>query len=259
MKFYRSIATAALAVLIVAGALLFSVNSFDAPSVAAQSTLPAAVAQPGAGTRTVTVVGEGKVSLTPDIAETNIGVEVLRPSVQEATSAAEEVMQSILTALEEQGIAEKDIQTSGYSVYAERYGPDGPLADEETNYRVSNNVQVTIRNIDSVGEVLDAAVEAGANNIYGVNFLVEDPSGVESEARQSAFEDARSKAEELAGLSDSALGQVLNISEIIGNAGYYQSNFAMADSAGYGGGGGGFAPGQQDLVMQLQITFELTQ
>ena len=253
MKIYRFMTTVALAALVVAGAVLFSVNSFDAPSAAAQGTLP----EPAV--RTVTVVGEGTVSLTPDIAETNIGVEVMRASVQEATSAAEELMQSILSALAEQGIAEEDIQTSGYSVYAERYGPEGPLADDETQYRVSNNVQVTIRDIDSVGEVLDAAVEAGANNIYGVNFRVEDPSGVESEAREAAFTDAREKASELASLSDAQLGQVMSISEIIGNAGFYQSSFDTSAMASGLGGGGGFAPGEQDLVMQLQITFELTQ
>ncbi len=253
MKIYRFMTTVALAALVVAGAVLFSVNSFDAPSAAAQGTLPETTV------RTVTVVGEGTVSLTPDIAETNIGVEVMRASVQEATSAAEELMQSILSALAEQGIAEEDIQTSGYSVYAERYGPEGPLADDETQYRVSNNVQVTIRDIDSVGEVLDAAVEAGANNIYGVNFRVEDPSGVESEAREAAFTDAREKASELASLSDAQLGQVMSISEIIGNAGFYQSSFDTSAMASGLGGGGGFAPGEQDLVMQLQITFELTQ
>ena len=258
MKIYRLVATLSLAALVV-GTVLFGTGNLGALDAAAQSTIPAALAQQATVTRSVTVVGEGTVSLTPDIAETNIGVEVLRPSVQEATAAAEELMQSILSALEEQGIAEDDIQTSGYSVYAERYGPEGPLADDETQYRVSNNVQVTIRNIDNVGEVLDAAVEAGANNIYGVNFRVEDPSSVESEAREAAFADAREKASELATLSDAQLGQVITISEIIGNAGFYQSNFAAADMASGLGGGGGFAPGEQDMVMQLQITFALTQ
>lgn len=259
MKIYRYVATLSLAALVVAGTLLFGANNFGVPNAAAQnSTLPAALAQPDSTMRTVTVVGEGEVSLTPDVAETNIGVEVMRESVQEATSAAEELMESILSALEEQGIVEADVQTSGYSVYAERYGPEGPLADDQTNYRVSNNVQVTIRDIDSVGEVLDAAVEAGANNIYGVNFRVEDPSNVESDAREAAFASAREKATELATLSDAELGQVLSISEIIGNAGFYQSNFAASEAVGLGGGGG-FSPGEQDLVMQLQITFELVQ
>lgn len=208
--------------------------------------------------RAITVVGEGKVSISPDIARAQIGVEVMMPSVKAASDANKELLDAVLAALIDQGIAEEDIQTSGFSVYAERFGPEGPLPADQTNYRVSNNVAVVVRDLAKLGDVLDAAIEAGANNIYGVEFSLDDPSVVESEARQSAVEDARAKAEELAELTGVTVGEVVNISEVIGNAGgYYTSNFAEM-SRGLGGGGSTpISPGQLELVMQLQVTYAI--
>lgn len=225
------------------------------PTVSAQSTESSATL-PG----TITVVGEGKVSIRPDVARAQIGVEVMMSSVKEASEANREQLEAVLTALAEQGIAEADIQTSGFSVYAERFGPSGPLPTDEVNYRVSNNVSVTVRDLDALGTVLDAAIEAGANNIYGVEFSLEDPSVIESEARQSAVTDAKEKAEELAGLTGVTVGNVVGISEVIGSSGgYYSSNFAEA-SRGLGGGGGApISPGELELIMRLQITYAIGQ
>ncbi|NJN83649.1 MAG: SIMPL domain-containing protein [Caldilineaceae bacterium] len=141
--------------------------------------------------RTITVVGQGKVKTKPDVAQANIGVEIIQPSVSEASAENKIVIEEILAALKENGVASEDIQTSGFSVWAERYGPEGPLSEDETRYHVSNNVSVTIRDLDSVGEVLDAAVEAGANNIFGVQFFRESVTELESEARAKAVDVAR--------------------------------------------------------------------
>lgn len=207
--------------------------------------------------RSITVVGEGKVSISPDIARAQIGVEVMMASVKEASDANKELLDAVLAALQAQGIEEQDIQTSGFSVYAERFGPDGPLPADQTNYRVSNNVSVTVRDLATLGDVLDAAIEAGANNIYGVEFSLDDPSTIESEARASAVEDARAKAEELAELTGATIGDVVSVSEVIGNAGgYYSSNFAEA-SRGMGGGSTPISPGQLELIMQLQVTYAI--
>lgn len=212
----------------------------------------------GTPNRAITVVGEGKVSISPDIARAQIGVEVMMPSVKEASDANKELLDAVLAALIDQGIAEEDIQTSGFSVYAERFGPEGPLPADQTNYRVSNNVAVVVRDLAKLGDVLDAAIEAGANNIYGVEFSLDDPSVVESEARQSAVEDARAKAEELAELTGVTVGDVVNISEVIGNGGgYYTSNFAEMGRGLGGGGSTPISPGQLELVMQLQVTYAI--
>lgn len=219
----------------------------------AQSTLPVTTLP-----RTITVVGEGKVSISPDIARAQIGVEVMLASVKEASDANKELLDAVLATLAAQGIAEGDIQTSGFSVYAERFGPDGPLPADQTNYRVSNNVSVTVRDLATLGDVLDAAIEAGANNINGVEFSLDDPSTVESDARRSAVEDARAKAEDLAELTGATIGEVVTVSEVIGNGGgYYSSNFADASRAMGGGGSTPISPGQLELVMQLQVTYAI--
>ena len=206
--------------------------------------------------RTITVVGEGTVKIKPDIAQANIGVEVIRPTVKAASSGAKDSMDAVLQALKEQGVDEKDIQTSGFSVWTERpYGPEGP--SDEVLYHVSNQVAVTIRDLDTVGTVLDAAIEAGANNIYGVTFSLADPRQVESRARKEAVANAQAKAQELATLNDVEVGDVVSVSEVIGGRGGYYTSVVReaAVAAGMGGGGGPIAPGELEFTLQLEIVY----
>jgi len=247
------VATTSVAVLLLAGVLVFARTGF-APSAAQARTVAETTSTLS---RTITVVGEGTVKIKPDIAQANIGVEVVRATVKAASSGAKESMDAVLKALKEQGVDEKDIQTSGYSVWTERpYGPEGPSGDEVL-YHVSNQVAVTIRDLDTVGTVLDAAIEAGANNIYGVTFNLADPSQVESEARKEAVADAQAKAQELATLNDIKLGDVVSVSEVIGGrGGYYAGGVREAAvSAGLGGGGGPISPGELELTLQLEIVY----
>ena len=119
----------------------------------------------------ITVVGEGSSAVEPDIAVANIGVQVANADVRAASDEAEESMNAVIAAIQEQNVAEEDIQTSGFSIFAE-FSP-APAASEQPQtplYRVSNNVNVTIRVLDQVATILDAAIGAGANNIFGVNF-----------------------------------------------------------------------------------------
>lgn len=207
--------------------------------------------------RTITVVGEGKVSIRPDVARANIGVDVLKNSVKEASAENKTVLDAVLAALKEQGIAEKDIQTSGYSIYAERYGNEGPLPENKVNYRVSNNVSVIIRDLDKVGAVLDAAVEAGANNIYGIEFILSDASKAKAEARKQAIANAKEKATELAGLTDVKVGAVVSVSEIVGNMGGYYSAGVAELARAQGGGGTPVVPGETEVAVQLQVVYAI--
>ncbi len=206
----------------------------------------------------VTVVGEGTVSIQPDIATASIGVEVVRPTVREASVAAEAIMEEVQSALLSQNIDETDIQTMHFSIFAERFGPGGLLDENDVRYRVSNTVFITIQDLESIGDVLDAAIDAGANNIYGVDFSLADPASVESEARAKAVADAFGKAEELAELIGVGVGEVMGISEIIGQGGgFFGGNFSRMAAAEMGGGAGPISPGELNLTMQLQITYEL--
>jgi uncharacterized protein YggE len=155
----RSIGIAAfvLAIALVAGVVLGRGNF--APQIAqAQTEMD--------HSRTVTVVGEGVVKIKPDIAQVTISVEVVKPTVKEASGEANAIIDSVMAALSEAGVEEKDIQTSGFSIWVERvYGPDGSFDDEQNRYHVNNSVFATLRDLETVGAILDSAIEAGANNI----------------------------------------------------------------------------------------------
>lgn len=209
--------------------------------------------------RTITVVGEGKITIKPDIAQTNIGVEVVASSVREASTETASIMKAVLAALKAQGVADGDIQTSGYNVWVERpYGPDGPQPDKVL-YHTGNNVQVTVRDLDKLAAILDAAIEAGANNIYGVTFSLADPDRVMADGRGKAIKDARAKAEALAQMNQVKLGEVVSVSEIIGgDRGYYPNSASRGLGGGDGlGGGGPISAGELGLTIQLQVTYAL--
>jgi uncharacterized protein YggE len=249
------------AVLLVTGMLAVTLLNPNPARVAAQEPSPALQAQAGAP-RTITVVGEGQVKIKPDVAQINIGIEVVGDTVKAASSQGAETMTAVMDALKAQGVEDKDMQTSGYSVWVERpYGPEGPAMDKAPIYHVNNTVNVTIRALDKVGSVLDAAIEAGANNIYGVTFSVADPKPLQAQAREKAVADAHARAEELAGLNNVQLGQVVSVSEVIGGGpgGYYPgfSQLPMAAEGMGGGGGGPISPGELQMTAQLQVTYAI--
>ena len=250
----RSIVLASIGTLALVGMLVAAVLMLPARSANAQD---ATVAPVQVLPRTITVVGEGQVKVEPDIARINIGVEVIRPTVREASDANEELLSGVLTALQAAGVAEDDIQTSGFTVFSERFGPNGQLPEDEVTYRVSNNVMVVVRDLANIGAILDAAIEAGANNIYGVEFALDNTDTVESEARGVAIADAKTKADELAALSGVGLGAVVSVSEVLSqNLPYAQFR---ESAVGMGGGGPTIQPGQVTLTMQLQVVYEITQ
>ena len=240
---------ATLAVLLIAGITVVIVpraESQAAPSSPAQD-LP----------RTITVVGTGKASLVPDITQVNIGAEARADTVSEAKAEVDRLIVAINAALNEMGIDEKDIQTNHYSIQYGRESihavQEGPIGESQGGYRVSDMLRVTVRDVETAGDVVDAAVEAGANQVWGVNLTVSDEDKWQGQAREKAMADARARAADLAGLAGVELGEVLSISEVIG-----ASLGPMAASAsGVGGGGSGIAPGELGLATQIQVTFAI--
>jgi uncharacterized protein YggE len=259
LRSMNKLATAGLATAMVAG-LLFAASPANTLVAGVHAQDAAGAGTAAALPRTITVVGEGVVNIQPDVARANIGVETVSDSVQEATAENNATLEAVLAALREQGIADTDMTTSSYSVYAERYGSDGPLPNDQVRYRVSNNVTVLVRDLEALGTVLDAAVVAGANNIYGIEFLLDDPTAARSEARALAVANAQTTAAELAELNGLAVGNVISISEVIGQAGGAYNNQFMQSSLGQGGGGSmPVEPGQLRLTLQLQIMYELVE
>ncbi len=224
-----------------------------------QETAPATGRRAEAITaRTITVVGEGRVNMKPDIAQINIGIEVVADTVRGASNEARNTMEAVMASLQAQGITEKDTQTSGFNIWVERpYGSEGPVNDSLL-YHVGNSVAVTIRDLDTVGAVLDGAIEAGANNIHGVTFSVADPSQLMTEARAKAVTDALSKANELADMNQVTLSNVVSVSEVIGTGGGYYSGGLRALPVAEGmGGAGPISPGELEMSIQLQVTYSI--
>ncbi len=208
--------------------------------------------------RTITVVGVGKAYGTPDVAYVTVGVETRDASVQVAVDDNAEIMNDILDALKALGIADADLQTSNYSVYTEREvsprAPDTEGTEGALVYHVQNQVSVKVRDLDILGDVLDEAVSAGANSIYGISFGVDDPSELQAEARADAVADAKARAESLAELNGVAVGDVWQISEVITGSPMLYERVAYAVPAGFGTP---VEPGQLEVQMQIQVTYAI--
>ena len=253
---YQTLVTAAIsaAIIVIIGIIALGLMGSIWLTPTAAAVTPAAPQAQAETPRTITVIGEGKVSAQPDMAQINMGIEVVGPDIKEASSQAETDMNSLLTALKGEGVAEKDIQTSYYNVWVERpYSPDGGSTGQPL-YHVSNSVNVTVRELGNVANILGKAIEAGANNINSINFDIADPTPLKSEARQKAVANAEAKAAELAGLNGVEVGEVVSISEVVGGA----VPIPYAAAAGIGGGGAGpISPGEVEVSTQLQLTYAL--
>jgi uncharacterized protein len=163
--------------------------------------------------RRVVVIGEGSVSVAPDHARIRSGVTTRAKTAKEAADANSKVMAAIVAALLNAGIEQKDIQTSRFSVQPVYVAPQPGAEQKLSGFSVSNQVSVTIRAIDKVGEILDRLITAGATDAGSVEFLHSDSSKTLDQAREAAVADARRKAELYARASGLSLGSVVWITE----------------------------------------------
>ncbi len=167
--------------------------------------------QPQPPVRTITVTGTGLVTLTPDIAYIYIGVQTQDASATVAMNDNNTRAAAIIAAIKNFGIADKDIQTTNFSIYPQQqYDNNGNITG--ILYIVNNTVYVTVRDLTKLGDMLDATVQAGANSINSITFDVADKSAALSEARLAAVADARKQADELVGATGVKLGEVQTIS-----------------------------------------------
>ncbi len=163
--------------------------------------------------RGVIVIGEGSVSLPPDCARIRGGVTTRAKTAKEAAEANTKAMAAITAMLLNAGIAQKDIQTARFSVQPIYESHQSNSEQKLSGFSVSNQVNVTIRQIDKVGETLDRLVTTGATDVGNVEFLHAEPSKALDEAREVAVADARRKAELYAHASGLILGGVSWITE----------------------------------------------
>lgn len=179
------------------------------PAIAQDSTLPG----------TILIEGHGEVVAAPDTAFITSGVTTQGATAREALDANTRAMNELIATLKAAGIEPRDIQTSGFSVnpnyvYSDARDENGYTLPPKINgYQVYNTVTVRVRDLPSLGAVLDKAVTVGANTINGISFSVDDPSELYDKARKAAFADARAKAELYAEVAGLELESIRSISE----------------------------------------------
>lgn len=145
---------------------------------------------------TLTATGIGKVTVKPDVAYIQMGVMTMDKDAQKAQEDNKATMNKVIAKLKSMGIDEKDIQTTTYNIYPQYNYQNNKQTLE--GYQVENIVKVTVRNIDKVGNILDAAAKEGINRSYGINFGVLDTDAVYKQALQKAIDNAKGKAEVMA-------------------------------------------------------------
>lgn len=177
----------------------------------ADGTRPGAAAAEPSAERVISVSGEGRVFARPDLALITLGVELSDPDLSTVQQQANQRMDAVFAELESRGIPEDKIETVTYSIWVERdyERPDQPI----TGYRVTYLVEVHVQPVDRAGEIIEAAVSAGANTVPGVSFTVADPAALLRQARERAMADARDKAAHLAQLAGVSLGAPVRIAE----------------------------------------------
>jgi uncharacterized protein YggE len=187
--------------------VLFAAAVFGATHQAqAQEPRPALEAR-------IIVVGEDSVSVVPDYARIRSGVTTRAKTAKEAADANSKLMAALTAALLSSGIEQKDIQTSRFSVQPVYASPAPNTEQRLTGFSVSNQVTVTVRQIDKVGDLLDRLITAGATDAGNVEFLHSDSSKTLDQAREAAMADARRKAELYAHAAGLSLGGVAWITE----------------------------------------------
>ncbi len=204
----------------VADGSTYSSGQIGGPVASGKTTSDYVLGQtPGTGSTATTdqphisVRGTGNVSAKPDMANLQVGVQIQQTSLDAAQSEAATKSDAITKQLTAAGIADTDISTSQYSVEPVMNYNDNNQPPTVTGFRVTNILNVKIRDISKAGKLIDDLVKSGANTIYGLSFGFSDPSAVMQQAREQAMGDAKTKATQLAGLGGVTLGQPLIIED----------------------------------------------
>jgi len=166
-------------------------------------------------TEGIWVSGTGRIAVNPDIAILRLGIEAQEVSVAEAQDSSSAAMEKVMTALSDSGVEEKDVQTQDFRIRQRTRWDDEQQQEVVIGYRVTNDVVAKIRDMEKIGDIIDAVVAAGGDytRIDDLNFSVEDPSAYYDEAREKAIDDAKGRAEKIADLAGVKLGDPTYINE----------------------------------------------
>ena len=220
----------------------------------ARGAAPVNAAGDASAEHTISVAGTGTVTVKPDVADVRLGVSVQKPTVKEAQAAAAQAMNAAVDAIKKTGVKNDDIKTTTVSlspVYDYSQGGDQKLL----GYQFSNQVAVTVRDISKVADVIDGAIEAGANTVDGVTFRVNDPVAAESAARNAAMADAKNRASALAsaaGVRITGIQSIVETSAPVSMPIAYPAAGAAKDMVSTP-----ISTGTNDVVVTVQVTYTI--
>lgn len=205
---------------------------------------------------TLSISAEGSVNREPDIAFLNAGVQTQGETAQAAMSANSTAMNGVFDALAAADIDRSDMQTSNFSLqpqydYSNRQNGQPPRL---TGYQASNQLTVRVRDLDNLGETMDALVSAGGNTFSGLNFALEDDRAAKNAARDIAMKEAIARAELYAAASGYEVARVVTINE---SGGFSPQPMAMMAEARSMDRSTPIASGEVDYSVTVNVTFEL--
>jgi uncharacterized protein YggE len=206
--------------------------------------------------RSMSVTGIGEVALKPDIAYITIGVHTEKNTATEAMAQNNTDTQAVVNALKAGKVADADLQTNNFNIYANnRVDPQGqPIG---TTYSVDNTVYVKVRDLAKLGDLLDAAVKAGANNINSIQFDVVDKTKATTDARAAAVKAAKAQADELAAAAGVSLGSIQSISYYDSVPGPFYENKGMGGATDMAAVAAPINPGTLKVSVNVTLTYEI--
>ena len=205
----------------------------------------------------VAVTGEGSAYLAPDMAVITLTVTRQETTARAALDANSAAMGQVLEAMKADGIAERDLQTSGFSINPQYQYPKNE-EPRVVGYQVSNSLTVRVRDLDQLGTIIDKSVTLGVNQGGQIRFTNDDPSDAITKARTAAVQDAREKATTLTEAAGVDLGRIVNISEQSSRPQpipmvSQRASFEAADAAVP------IAAGENEYKVNVNVTFEIDQ
>ncbi|MGQ9585073.1 MAG: SIMPL domain-containing protein [Anaerolineae bacterium] len=208
--------------------------------------------------RLLNVNGTGIATAAPDIVYVELGVDVKSTSASEAVAQSTDLMTRVMEAIKALEVEDKDIRTVAYNIWVEdEFDKEGKPTGRRI-YHVVNRVQVTLRNLEKVGTLLEDALEAGANTVGGIRFSVEDPTALQHQARDAAIANARAKAEQLAKGLGVTLGEPYSISEYSG--GGVPVERVMLEAPRFAAGEAApvpVSPGELSITVEISVAWSI--
>ncbi len=215
---------------------------------------------------TITVSEKSEVYAKPDLALTSFSVKNEAKTVSEAMNANTEKMNAVIAFMKEQGIEDKDLKTTNFNIYpryeyrdveVEVYPYDGERR-VLVGYEITQTLQVKIRDMEKIGDIVQGATDKGANQINNLQFTIENRDEFSKQARNQAIEKAKNKAKELAFELGVTLVRITSFSENSGNVYRDYDYYAKTEAAGMGGE---VAPqietGENKIEVGVSITYEI--